>query len=120
MIVNKLNGKCYVGSSRSIKVRLSNYFNLASLAAQEGRPISSAILKYGLLNFPFIVLEQVDLDLHNLEERETFSIKLIKPEYNVVMEAARNHGIPNSKETKVLISRRTSSGSIYIYDEFKK
>ena len=36
------------------------------------------------------------------------------------MEAARNHGIPHSKETKLLISRRTSSGSIYIYDEFKK
>jgi len=28
MIVNKLNGKCYVGSTRSIKVRLYNYFNL--------------------------------------------------------------------------------------------
>ena len=120
MIVNKLNGKCYVGSSRSIKVRLSNYFNLASLAAQEGRPISSAILKYGLMNFAFIVLEQVDLDLHNLEERETFWIKWIKPEYNAVKDAARNHGVSHSKETKLLISRRTSSGSIYIYDEFKK
>jgi len=43
MIVNKLNGKCYWGSSRSIKVRLYNYFNLALLAAQKGRPISPAL-----------------------------------------------------------------------------
>lgn len=56
MIVNKLNGKCYVGSSRSIKVRLYNYFNLALLEEQKGRPISSVILKYGLLNFAFIIL----------------------------------------------------------------
>ena len=42
MIVNKLNGKCYVGSTRSIKVRLYNYFNVALAAMQKGRPISSA------------------------------------------------------------------------------
>ena len=60
LIVNKLNGKTYVGSSRSLKVRASNYFNLAHLASQERIPISSAILKYGLVNFAFIVLEQVD------------------------------------------------------------
>jgi hypothetical protein len=42
VIVNKLNGKCYVGSTRSIKNRIVNYFNLAHIAAQKGRPISSA------------------------------------------------------------------------------
>jgi hypothetical protein len=72
MIVNKLNGKCYVGSTRSIKVRLFNYFNLALVEAQKGRPISSAILKYGLVNFAFIIIEEVNLEIHNLEERETF------------------------------------------------
>jgi len=72
MIVNKLNGKCYVGSTRSIKVRLYNYFNIALAAMQKGRPISSAILKYGLVNFSFIIIEEVDLSIHNLEERETF------------------------------------------------
>ena len=120
MTVNKLNGKCYVGSSRSIKVRLYNYFNLALLAAQKGKPISSAILKYGLLNFAFIILEEVDLDLHNLEERETFWIKLIKPEYNAVKDAARNQSVPHSEETKLSISTLRSSGSIYIYDKLKK
>ena len=69
VIINKLNGKCYVGSTRSIKVRIMNYFNLAHIVAQKGRPISSAILKYGLVNFALVILEEVDLELHNLEER---------------------------------------------------
>lgn len=119
MIVNKLNGKCYVGSSRSIIIRLYNYFNLALAAAQKGRPISSAILKYGLVNFAFIILEEVDLNVHNLEERETFWIKLIKPEYNSVKEAARNISIPHKDDTKLKISTSRSSGFIYIYDQFK-
>lgn len=119
MIVNKLNGKCYVGSTRTIKTRLYNYFNLALAAIQKGRPISSAILKYGLVNFAFIVLEEVDLNVHNLEERETFWIKQIKPEYNAVKEAARNNSIPHLEDTKFKISKSRSSGSIYIYDEFK-
>lgn len=119
MIVNKLNGKCYVGSTRSIKVRLYNYFNIALAAMQKGRPISSAILKYGLVNFSFIIIEEVDLSLHNLEERETFWIKQIKPEYNSVKDAARNISLPHLEETKLKISKSRSSGSVYIYDEFK-
>lgn len=120
MIVNKLNGKCYVGSTRSIKVRLYNYFNLTHHASQSGRPISSAILKYGLVNFAFIILEEVDLDLFNLEERETFWIKEIKPEYNAIKEAARNLSVPHLLDTVLKISENRSSGVVYIYDEFQK
>lgn len=72
LIVNKLNGKCYIGSTRSIRNRIRTYFNLAHIASQKNRPISSAILKYGLVNFAFIVIEEVDLDLHHIEERETY------------------------------------------------
>lgn len=119
VIINKLNGKCYVGSTKSIVVRLYNYFNLFSLEAQKGRPISSAILKYGLVNFAFILIEEVDLVLHNLEERETYWIKQLKPEYNAIKEAARNFNVPHLLETKLKISKNRSSGVLYIYDEFK-
>ena len=43
MIVNKLNGKCYVVSTNSIKVRFSNYFNLAHLSGQKGKPLYNFI-----------------------------------------------------------------------------
>lgn len=119
IIVNKLNGKCYVGSTRSIVVRLYNYFNLSLLEAQKRRPISSAILKYGLVKFAFILVEVVDLNQHDLEERETYWIKLIKPEYNATKEAARNYSVPHTMETKLKIANSRSSGTIFIYDELK-
>lgn len=120
VIVNKLNGKCYVGSTRSIKNRIVNYFNLAHIASQKGKPIYSAILKYGLVNFAFIVIEEVNTDLLKIEERETYWIKHIKPEYNATKDAARNVGASHSSETKLAISKKRSSGPVYIYNEFKQ
>lgn len=120
LIVNKLNGKIYVGSTRSMKNRVTNYFNLAHLASQERRPVSSAILKYGLVNFAFIIVEQVETSLHNIEVRETYWIKHLKPDYNATKDAARNIGASHTSATKLAISIRKSKGSIYIYNEFKQ
>lgn len=117
MIVNKLNGKCYVGSSRSINNRIKSYFNLAHNIAQK-TTISSAIIKYGLVNFAFIIIEEwVETDLLKIKERETYWVKHIKPEYNATNEAARNVGASPSAETKL---KTKSSGPIYIYNEFKQ
>lgn len=120
LIVSKLNGKIYVGSSRSIKI--SNYFNLSHLASQKGRPISSAMLKYGLVNFAFLIIEQVDTSLYNLEVRESHWIKYLNPEYNATKDAARNIGAraSHTSETKLAISMKRSKGVIYIYNEFKQ
>jgi group I intron endonuclease len=120
VIVNKLNGKCYVGSTRSIKNRVVGHSDPAYIATQKGRPISSAILKYGLVNFAFIIIEEVDTNLYQIEERETYWIKHIKPEYNATKDAARNIGGSHSSETKLAISKKRSSGPIYIYNEFKQ
>lgn len=120
LIVNKLNGKIYVGSSRSLKIRVSNYFNLSHLASQKGRPISSAMLKYGLVNFAFLIIEQVDTSLYNLEVRESHWIKCLNPEYNATKDAARNIGASHTSETKLAISMKRSKGAIYIYNEFKQ
>lgn len=120
LIVNKVNGKIYVGSTRSLKVRVSNYFNLAHLASQKRRPISSAIIKYGLVNFAFIIIEQVDTSMYNIEVRETFWIKHLKPDYNATKDAARNIGTIHSSETRLAISIKKSKGSLYIYNEFKE
>lgn len=120
VIINKLNGKCYVGSTGSIENRIKNYFNLAHIVAQKNRPISSAILKYGLVNFAFIVIEEVDLDLYKIEERETYWIRHIKPEYNATKDAARNYGASHSEEVKLALSIKRSSGPVYIYNEFKQ
>lgn len=121
-IVNKLNGKIYVGSTRSLKNRLQNHFNLSNKLAETGGPLSKAIIKYGLVNFAFIIIEEVDLDLQNLEDRETYWIGRLKPEYNATKEAARNVGALHSDEVKFIISKNKpkSSGPVYIYDELKQ
>jgi len=116
IIVNKLNGKIYVGSSTKITNRVRNYLSPGHLSAHK-RPISSAIIKYGWINFAFIVLEQVDTSLYNLEDRETYWIKHLNPNYNVFKEGTRNVGISHSDETKLAMSIKMSRGSIYIYNE---
>jgi len=120
VIVNKLNGKLYVGSTKSLANRLKNYLNLAHIAAQKNRPIHNAILKYGLVNFAFIIVEEVDTNLHNVEDRETFWILRLNPEYNATKNGAKNVGTVCTDEMKLIISKKRSSGSIYIYNEFKQ
>jgi hypothetical protein len=119
LIVNKLNGKIYVGSSRNLKNRVNSYLNPVHLSTYK-RPVSNAIIKYGLINFAFIVLEQVDISQVHIEVRETYWIKHLKPDYNATKEAARNEGACHSEETKLAISKLKSKGSIFIYDEFKQ
>lgn len=119
ILVNKLNGKIYVGSSTKITNRVRNYLSPGHLSAHK-RPISSAIIKYGWIHFAFIVLEQVDTSLYNLEDRETYWIKHLNPDYNVFKEGTRNAGISHSDETKLAMSMKMSRGSIYIYNESKQ
>ena len=45
LIVNKLNGKCYVGSTRSIRNRIRAYFNLAHIASQKKIDLSLVLFK---------------------------------------------------------------------------
>jgi group I intron endonuclease len=106
IIVNKLNGKIYVGSTKSLKVRIVNYFNLALVRAQKGRPIHNAFLKYGLIHFAFIILEKVNTNIQNIEVRETYWIKHLKPEYNATKDAARNVGASHTSEIKLAISKK--------------
>lgn len=49
VVVNKINGKCYVGSTRSLKTRIKGYFNLALMVAQKRRPIYRGVALYSTL-----------------------------------------------------------------------
>lgn len=68
----------------------------------------------------FIVIEEVDLNKHALEERETYWIRFLKPEYNATKDAPRNIGVSHSDEVKLAISKKRSKGVIYIYNEFQQ
>lgn len=91
MIVNKLNGKCYVGSTKSIKIRFYNYFNLAHHLSQKGRPISSAP---GLRPYRF--------SIQILQQRRSFS--------NQRVEAVVTYANADTQKLDILISNKNKSG----------
>jgi group I intron endonuclease len=67
-IVNKANGKLYVGSSIDLKKRESDHFKDFAKGEAINRHLKYAVLKYGIENFEFIVLEYCE----NLLEREQY------------------------------------------------
>ncbi len=75
-----ITGKCYVGKSNDMYVRLSNYFQARYLEKHKfSMYICRAILKYGLSNFALIILETNPADLAKAEDHW---IKLLNSEYN--------------------------------------
>jgi excinuclease UvrABC nuclease subunit len=83
-LVNKINGKSYVGSSTSLSNKFSNYYYLSSLTLQVKGSIViyRALLKYGYKNFSLDILEYCEPDV--LIKREQYYIKNLNPEYNII------------------------------------
>ena len=83
-LVNKVNGKSYVGSSVSLSNRLSAYYNLSSitLKVKGSIIIYRALLKYGYKNFNLDIIEYCEPN--QLIKREQYYIDLFKPEYNII------------------------------------
>lgn len=71
-IENKINGKIYIGQSVDIKKRWSRHKRSAKNELEEKYPIHYAILKYGLDNFSFDVVEECDVSV--IDERELYYI----------------------------------------------
>ena len=55
---NKLNGKIYIGSSKNLAKRFSQYFNISYISTVKNKlTISRALIKYGYSNFTLEILE---------------------------------------------------------------
>ena len=57
-IVNKINGKYYVGSSNDIKCRWSGHKNKLNNNVHENSHLQRSWNKYGSNNFDFIIVEE--------------------------------------------------------------
>ena len=57
-ITNSINGKIYIGQSWNIEQRFKNHRNNT-----KNQHLKNAIKKYGLNNFEFCVLKEIDLDM---------------------------------------------------------
>jgi group I intron endonuclease len=82
-LVNNINGKSYVASSRSLSKKLNIYYSLSSLKRKNGSIIIyRALLKYGHSNFSLDILEYSEPS--ELIAREQYYIDYFKPEYNIL------------------------------------
>ena len=100
MIINKTTGDYYIGSASTNRfyARFSNHL----IYFRGSKIVKSAVKKYGLKNFSFIILElfpnvvnkENNRDLLDLEDQY---LKLLLPNYNILTEAGSSFGYKHTE-----------------------
>lgn len=104
MCVNLTNGKIYIGSA-SKGYLYDRYRAHLFLAKKQGSKIvNKAVMKYGIDNFAFVILEYVKNEKVLILEREQYYIDLLKPAYNIAKIAGSVMGIRRSMEQRIKLS----------------
>lgn len=101
-LICKVTQKFYIGSSVYLGCRMLDYMQPAYLAKRTNSPVTKAILKYGLNNFCFIVIETCELK--DVLKREQYWLDFLHPEYNLSPTAGSTLGVNLSEETKSKLS----------------
>lgn len=104
-IVNEVNGKSYIGSSKDIDGRWADWRRNFQKPMKYKSLLRAAVQRYGIEHFTFILLEECAPTKEALEEAENKHIELIKPAYNICQQAYSPKGIihPHTEETKAKI-----------------
>lgn len=68
-IINKINGKCYIGSSSNIRQRWNSHKNLLVRQKHHNIKLQRSWNKYGKNNFEFVIIEVVNEDDLLLKEQ---------------------------------------------------
>lgn len=134
-IINKINKKCYIGITKSIKNRFNYHtqrYNKTSKKEYLEKPLYKAFRKYGIENFKFIILYE-GLTIKEAKSKEIELIKKFKSlthqnGYNITeggdMPNSHGESVNTAKltEQEVLeIRKRVSSGETIksIYEDYK-
>lgn len=80
-IINIVNNKRYIGSSKNIRIRLWKHRSLLRGGKHENPHLQNSWNKNGENNFDYYIIEQCDEI--KLLEREQYYINNMKPEYNI-------------------------------------
>jgi len=102
-LVNRLNGKIYVGASLHVQRRFVEHFTPRNV--RKNYVLARAIRKYGRENFHLKVLEACPR--RKLAARERFWIRKLKPAYNVSEGGAGNPGHQPETDWTQMESRPT-------------
>ena len=74
-ITNLLNNKCYIGKSKNIEARWQYHKNNIKNTKESNKVLYQAFKKYGLKNFKFEILEEIDQYDKLSNEREKYWIE---------------------------------------------
>lgn len=101
----------YVGSA--VTSRIGNRFHKHPFGGSGSVPVATAVAKYGLGEFAFILLETIpgiisSTDNSKLLALENHYFKLLSPSYNLAPEAGNTYGVLHTAETKALMSANYS------------
>ena len=121
MIVNKVTGDYYIGSAATN--RFNSRFCNHVIYFRGSKVVKSAVKKYGLENFAFIVLElypnivtkENNKELLDLEDKY---LKLLLPNYNILTEAGSSFGYKHTEVDRqkmkdvYTLERREQIGSL--------
>lgn len=111
-IRNKINSKCYVGSTINPDKRRNEHFNWLRKNKHHSAHLQRAFNKYGEENFEFLILENV-IESENIITREQYWIDNSSSEYNVCPVAGNCAGRIVTEETRKKISYYNSNLKTY-------
>lgn len=113
LLINRINGKIYVGKTNNLYKRMCQYRNCHNYKEKHYTHILNAIRKYGWENFDIIILELFDLNISNQELLNIESKYIIKfnstnPDigYNITKYSKDTTGYKHTEETKNKISKK--------------
>nr|UHB41918.1 GIY endonuclease [Apiotrichum gamsii] len=113
-VINLVTGEMYIGSA--VTGRIGNRFHKHLYGGTGSIIVHAAVLKYGLNNFAFVVLESVDFSNlireesnKNLLMREDFYLFTLRPMYNIAPKAGNTLGVKHTDSTKAKIKINYSS-----------
>ncbi len=108
-IKNKVNSKCYIGSTNDIAYRESMHFHKLKNNKHINKHLQNSYNKYGKDNFEFTIMELIgenEFTKEYLLEREQYYLDTLRPEFNILTIAGSNLGFKHSNEVKRKISSK--------------
>lgn len=106
-LINKTNGKFYVGSAIELRLRVNRYFQNGWLKSHSYMVIVKAILKNKIDNFELVILDLCDID--EIRNRETLFISSLNPYYNILQIGADSTGYRHTAEAIAKMKEKTIS-----------
>lgn len=114
-IENKINGHCYIGSSKNIKKRWYEHKRRLRNGKHHSIVLQRAWIKYGEDNFNFELLCNCLENKLLVKEQEYFD--KLNPEYVILKVAGRFTGYQHTEETKKIIREKRSKQVIIMTKE---